>query len=82
MSNKATLVWLGFLYNSDKEDIIQAIAKIHTDVNASEGLAAASIDEETGRERAAVFCKGRQASRGFVTFTNANMLWKFLGANK
>ena len=82
MGSRKILCWHGFQYNSDKEDLIEMIQKIHTEVNNCEGLAPAHVDEETGRERATIFCRGKQTSRCYVTFVNAAALWKFLQANK
>ena len=82
MGSRRVLCRHGFHYKTDKDDLIEMVRKIHQDVINCEGLAAAHVDEETGRERAAIFCSGKQTSGCYVTFANAASLWKFLQANK
>ena len=79
---RRVLVWKGFLWESDKEDLLEVVRKIHHDVNGGAGIEGTVVDPETGRPRDGIFCKGKLASAVFVTFKTNREMWAFLVANK
>ena len=82
MGVRRTLVWKGFQWESDREDLVETIKAIHTTVNGCAGIAETRVVEETGRSRDGVYCRGKLASACYVEFKSNKEMWSFLVANK